>query len=267
MTEPNANQQNDSTQQEGTSGLAQPEYGIYKSPEYGALSNQYPADYDPYVYGHPDPPEEKTDDEKSGQSAANVQNTSVQHDPYGNPFKNDGSGATNQQGQTGQNGPYGNPYNQGGYGPNYGANYGQNGQTGQNQQGAYQNQQPYGWQNPNQYTGNAQGNSGNPNEPNLNDPNQNPLYGRWDVYAILAFIFSFFSVPLLPALMGAVAIWRTRTFHMKGMGLAVAAVVINLLYTITVVWMTINGMSTIDLYQDLLGGTGGTIVDDGSITA
>ena len=74
--------------------------------------------------------------------------------------------------------------------------------------------QPYGQQ-PN----------GQPHQPHyyhgidLNDPNQNPLYGHWDSYAIISFILAlFFPVPVLSALMGAVAMWRTRTFHMKGRG-------------------------------------------------
>ena len=33
---------------------AQPEFGQYNQPEYGAMSNQYPANYNPYMYGAPD---------------------------------------------------------------------------------------------------------------------------------------------------------------------------------------------------------------------
>ena len=111
--------------------------------------------------------------------------------------------------------------------------------------------QPYGQQ-PN----------GQPHQPHyyhgidLNDPNQNPLYGHWDSYAIISFILAlFFPVPVLSALMGAVAMWRTRTFHMKGFGLAVAAVVINVLYTIAVIWMAFNGYDAMSLYQEALHAT------------
>ena len=124
--------------------------------------------------------------------------------------------------------------------------------------------QPYGQQ-PN----------GQPHQPHyyhgidLNDPNQNPLYGHWDSYAIISFILAlFFPVPVLSALMGAVAMWRTRTFHMKGFGLAVAAVVINVLYTIAVIWMAFNGYDAMSLYQEALQQlTGGTGSSSDSISA
>ena len=116
---------------------------------------------------------------------------------------------------------------------------------------------------------------GSPHQPHyyhgidLNDPNQNPLYGHWDSYAIISFILAlFFPVPVLSALMGAVAMWRTRTFHMKGFGLAVAAVVINVLYTIAVIWMAFNGYDAMSLYQEALQQlTGGTGSSSDSISA
>lgn len=96
----------------------------------------------------------------------------------------------------------------------------------------------------------------------MNDPNQNPLYGHWDFYAILSLIFALLlPVPVLPAVMGGVAMWRTRTFRMKGFGLALAAVIINVLYTLGALWMAVNGLSTMDLYQQMmnsmLGGNNG----------
>lgn len=117
--------------------------------------------------------------------------------------------------------------------------------------------------------------NGQPHQPHyyhgidLNDPNQNPLYGHWDSYAIISFILAlFFPVPMLSALMGAVAMWRTRTFHMKGFGLAVAAVVINVLYTIAVIWMAFNGYDAMSLYQEALQQlTGGTGSSSDSISA
>lgn len=39
-------------------------------------------------------------------------------------------------------------------------------------------------------------------------------------------------VPVLPALVGAISMWRTKKLHMKGHGLALAAVIINVLYTL-----------------------------------
>ena len=66
-------------------------------------------------------------------------------------------------------------------------------------------------------------------------------------------------VPVLPAVMGGVAMWRTRNFRMKGYGLALAAVIINALYTVATIWLMINGLNAMDLYQQLLGG----MVDQG----
>ena len=192
-----------------------PKYGQYQQPEYGAMSGQYGPNYNPYIYGAPEP-----DTKKDSAAAAG-----------------DNGGAAQSQ-QAGQ--PYG-------------------------QQPAWPgNQQPYGQQ-PN----------GQPHQSHyyhgidLNDPNQNPLYGHWDSYAIISFILAlFFPVPVLSALMGAVAMWRTRTFHMKGFGLAVAAVVINVLYTIAVIWMAFNGYDAMGLYQEALQQlTGGTGSSSDSISA
>ena len=187
--------------------MSQPEqdklkYGQYQQPEYGAMSGQYGPNYNPYIYGAPEPDTKKDSDAAAG--------------------NNGGAAQFQQAGQ-----PYG--------------------------------QQP----------------NGQPHQPHyyhgidLNDPNQNPLYGHWDSYAIISFILAlFFPVPVLSALMGAVAMWRTRTFHMKGFGLAVAAVVINVLYTIAVIWMAFNGYDAMSLYQEALQQlTGGTGSSSDSISA
>ena len=75
------------------------------------------------------------------------------------------------------------------------------------------------------------------------DPSQSGEAAAGDAGAHDRVLALFFPVPMLSALMGAVAMWRTRTFHMKGFGLAVAAVVINVLYTIAVIWMAFNAMT------------------------
>ncbi|RSX51837.1 DUF4190 domain-containing protein [Bifidobacterium callimiconis] len=98
---------------------------------------------------------------------------------------------------------------------------------------------------------------------NLDDPNQNPLYGRWDPAAIIAFGSALLSIPVLPVLLGAFAIWRTGLFHMKGRGLAIAAVVIGLLVTALDIYLIVTGMDAqqfiLQLYGlDSYGGTGGT---------
>ena len=46
---------------------AQPEFGQYNQPEYGAMSNQYPANYNPYMYGAPDQPKPADDAQQTAQ--------------------------------------------------------------------------------------------------------------------------------------------------------------------------------------------------------
>ena len=220
-----------------------PKYGQYQQPEYGAMSGQYGPNYNPYIYGAPEP-----DTKKDSAAAAGDNGGAAQSQQAGQPYGQQPAWPGNQQAG-------GWPYAQGGQQSGPGAYPG--GYPGM--QG-----QPYGQQ-PN----------GQPHQPHyyhgidLNDPNQNPLYGHWDSYAIISFILAlFFPVPVLSALMGAVAMWRTRTFHMKGFGLAVAAVVINVLYTIAVIWIAFNGYDAMSLYQEALQQlTGGTGSSSDSISA
>lgn len=105
----------------------------------------------------------------------------------------------------------------------------------------------------------------------LNDPRQNPAYGHWDAYAIMSLVLAvLMPVPVLPALVGAISMWRTKKLHMKGYGLALAAVIINVLYTLAVIWLAMHGLSVADLYNEtlqyMLGGAGSGQGDE-SITA
>lgn len=182
MTASNDQSQPDaSTERSG----AQPEYGQVNQPEYGAMASQYPAGYDPYVYGRPEA-ERSEPAPENGPSG-----------PQAMPDRGP---------ETGERGP-----------------------------------QPF-------------------HGIDMDDPRQNPLYGHWDFYAILSLVFALLMpVPVLPAIMGGVAMWRTKNFRMKGYGLALAAVIINALYTVATIWLMINGLSAMDLYQQLLGG----MVDQG----
>ena len=147
-------------------------------------------------------------------------------------------------------------------------------QTGQYPSNGQQNPygaNPYG---PNPYDPNRYPQRGNmPYLPNLdlNDPRQNPAYGHWDAYAIMSLVFAvLMPVPVLPALVGAISMWRTKKLHMKGHGLALAAVIINVLYTLAVIWLAMHGLSVADLYnealQNMFGGAGSEQGDE-SITA
>ena len=200
---------------------SQPEYGQRTQPEYGAMANQYPMNYDPYVYGAPEPPKPKDEQQPSPvQTNPYMQSEGQQTNPYAVPGRQ----------RIGQN--PGSPYQ---YGPN-----------------AYQQPGMY--------------------PIDLDDPRQNPLYGHWDSYAILSLVFALLMpIPVVPAVMGAIAMWRTKKLHMKGYALGVAALIINVLYTIGVVWMAFHGVSTSDLYnqllQYLLGGGAGQGGDSSSISA
>ena len=153
-------------------------------------------------------------------------------------------------------------------------------QMGQYPSNGQQSMPPYsanGQQNPygaNPYDPNRYPQRGNmPYLPNLdlNDPRQNPAYGHWDAYAIMSLVFAvLMPVPVLPALVGAISMWRTKKLHMKGHGLALAAVIINVLYTLAVIWLAMHGLSVADLYnealQNMFGGAGSGQGDE-SITA
>lgn len=175
-----------------------PQYGQRKKPEYGALRSQYPANYNPYVYGRPD--------SGAARESAPQQTSPVAPSAVRRP-------GVQQAGPMGM-GPAGSVG-----GPRPAVN------------GSVPHQ-------PRMING-----------IDVNDPRSNPLYGRWDASAIIAFVLAVFSVPVLPAIMGIISIWRTRTLHMKGMGLAVAAVVLNVLTTVLDVWMMLHGVTTADLYQ------------------
>lgn len=253
-------------------------------PEYGAMAGQYPG-YDPYLYGRPDDDSQQQAD----QSAPDAQ-------PAKNQPAHHSSGQLSQGGQSwgsnqpSQQWPAGQPTqpNQpvwqpgGNQTPQPGGAYGQQAPLPFNPypygapepdptQSQPASQQPQQYPQSQQYAQpQQQTQQGRPDANmrygiDLNDPNQNPFYGRWDISAIMAFVFALFQIPLLPALMGAAAMWRTRTFHMKGYGLAVAAVVINILYTLGLLWLTLNGMTPLDLLNAM--STTGTTTDAGTMSA
>ncbi|MCH9275836.1 hypothetical protein JS533_006065 [Bifidobacterium amazonense] len=213
-----------------------PQYGQYQQPEYGAMVSQYPAGYNPYVYGAPDPtPATPAANAQPSMGPAAPSNAGyAQSDPYA------ASGRQPAQGNAGYGRP---PYMQ---------------QFPQPQQP----QQTADGHTPRYFHG-----------IDVNDPRQNPLYGHWDAYAIIALVCAlFFPVPVLPAVMGAISMWRTRTLNMKGFWLAFIAVFVNVFFTIMSVWLVMNGMSVLDYYQEMLNmieggtaGTGGT--GDGPISA
>ncbi|MCI1636698.1 MAG: hypothetical protein LKI30_01140 [Bifidobacterium crudilactis] len=190
-----------------------PEYGERATPEYGALKSQYPG-WNPYVYGQPEP---ERKDAETQQHATSANPFTGLHRPSGTGESS--NGASSQQ--AGSNHPGFNPasLNPGG---------------GQSRMSGGKGQP--------RFLGGV----------NLDDPNQNPMYGRWDPYAVISFITVFFmALPIFPLIIGIIAIYRTTVFHMKGRGLAIAAVVIAIIELITLAVMMYFGISTDELISML----------------
>ncbi|RYQ01919.1 hypothetical protein PG2089B_0801 [Bifidobacterium pseudolongum subsp. globosum] len=181
----------------GTQGANQPSYGQYLRPAYGAMDNQFPQDYDPYIFGRPDPEPQPAQASQAGPTPAVPQLNQAPTQPWAGQQAQ----APQAPGATQQGGKY----------PRY------------------------------------------VNGIDMEDPNQNIFYGRWDAGAIIAFVFALFlPVPIMPAILGALSMRRTRIMRMKGYGLALAAVIINVLYTIAFVWLMINGVSMDDVMNQML---------------
>lgn len=191
---------------------SQPEYGQYKRPEYGAMDSEFPRDYNPYLYGRDTP--------------ASLDEVARQVEQSRHPQSANNPNATHSPSQQPMAYPFGmSPQEQ------------QLHEEHMRQQQGYVPHIIHGV--------------------DVNDPQQNPFYGKWDLTSICAFVFalffpaSFFTVAI-PIIMGAMGIWRTKTFHMKGFGLAVAAIVISVLALLILIWMKMKGIDTQDLMNQMM---------------
>ncbi|WP_125963416.1 hypothetical protein [Bifidobacterium dolichotidis] len=201
--------------------------------EYGAMANEFPANYDPYLYGHPDTPASENAQQHTPQEMQPVQHTPQPpqqgpNHPYYNPefypF-----GLPDDAAQNGQS--------------NYGAPHPDDGMHMPPQQ---HHEFPQGPMNAQQKPHRII------NGIDLDDPQQNPAYGHWDPASIISFILALvFPCPILPAILGGMSMWRTKVFHMKGFGLAVAAVIINVLYSISFFYLMAHGISMNDLANQM----------------
>lgn len=207
---------------------AQPQYGQIRQPEYGQMASQYPG-WDPYVFGRPEPKEGEDAGDANPGAASNAasqtpapaqarpgvvqrpplsqQQLGFNPYPYGAPEQpGDGGNADGARGQVPE-------------GPRMGVP-GQGGAFGQ----------------------------GGANDPrfvmqpvDLDDPNQNPLYGRWDTMAIVAMVCAWMFPPV-GLVLALFSMRRTRVFHMRGRALAIAALVIAIINTIVDVIVSIYGI-------------------------
>lgn len=221
------NSQNDGTapQQPAAGGVQrrdQPEYGQYKEPEYGEMASRYPG-WNPYVYGAPEP---DADDGGNNAGAGGDENDSGSQ----------GSRTTNPI-----------------------AGYFGISSTPSQRPDAPHSRDMNGSRDPNGPANPSDGRYHNGID--LDDPNQNPLYGRWDFAAIVGFVTALIGVPVLPIILCALSMYRTKLLRMKGRGLAIAGLVIGLLNLAVSLYMLIAG---VDVYQllsqlygvDLTGGSG-----------
>ncbi|WEV41406.1 hypothetical protein OZX57_04965 [Bifidobacterium sp. ESL0682] len=221
--------------------VAQPEYGQVKVPEFGAMASQFSSNYNPYVYGKPEPPRQNGNGDQPRQGS-NVQGNGQQQ---GAQFGNHGNGMGQYQGNQGNPNNQGNmPY--GGYGQMSGNGYGNN----QN----YPYGQPYN---------NGQNVLGGPGAPgyqpdirngiDMNDPVQNPLKGHWDPMAIVSIILLFLPITFLPVITGAVSMWRTKKYHMKGFWVATVCMVLGVIATLFELWLVSKGIDMNSLMQQMMG--------------
>lgn len=241
----------------GPQGFGSNNYGPNAQFGYGPNnygSNPYGPQFGPNPYGPQAGPQ-------GPQGLQGPQGPQGQPNQPGNQGQPQNSGARNQH--IPQNGPFGfNPYEpQDGFGPQPGTfgpgqfpprAYGQPGpQPG-----------PQGPQGPQAGPQGPQGQPGPNGRPqpvaydqflrpfNPDDPNQNPVYGRWDMWSIIAFILSFYTYfAFLSLPLAIMAARRDKVLHMKGRGLAIAAIVLSVIGLIVMLLVTfgvpIPGLSSL----------------------
>ena len=188
---------------------------------YGAMDSQFPPGYDPYIFGRPESGETHEQVEREARDEENRIERRRADLRKPNPM------ATPPAGYGQQNGA---PWSNQNADPN----------------APFGDRRNYNADNRGKLPRYVQG-------IDLDDPNQNVYYGRWDTSSIIAFALSLLlPVPFLPALLGAFGMYRTKLMRMKGFGFALAAVIINVIYSIAMIWMMINGVSTQDVLNDML---------------
>lgn len=85
------------------------------------------------------------------------------------------------------------------------------------------------------------------------DPKKNPLYGRWDGMAIVAFILSLFDFTTIFGLViGIFSMIRTRKLHMKGFVFALFAVILGVIEVIVVVYLLYTGTSRTEFLEQIM---------------
>lgn len=201
--------------------------GEPQKPEYGAMLSDYPG-WNPYVYGAPEGKNSSRRARHGHDADDDLRVQGAQTNPSmndGGPFAANGNpanGNPNSQPYAGQRpNPYGTPAGNP-YGNPYGYPYGM----------------PYGG-----------GFFDDPDDPRF------PRQGQqWDPLAIAAIVMTFF-MPIFGLVFGLISMRRTRVFHLRGHGLAVASVVLSILSFVLTMWLMQSGYFD-PLFQSLTGDGG-----------
>lgn len=206
-------------------------------PAYGAMQSDYPG-WNPYVYGAPD-----SGSKGSGSSA----NSPAANTPQAFPLNGYGRQGAGNGGNAGAG-------NAGGMGNGRQDSLG----NAPAFSGQFSGQQTDGRNGARQGNGDGTGNGNIMWTPygsvNLDDPAQNPWYGRWDSLSVIAFITTFF-MPFVGLVLGCFAMHRTRVFHMKGRGLAIASIVLSVVLLVFQFYLVRSGMYT-QLLESISGTSG-----------
>lgn len=180
-------------------------------PAYGRLASEFPG-WDPYVYGKPKPSQEPKAQAKSKRIMV--------VSPFGAPSDTSTQGNNQAHGQQSHSG-----------------------------QSANTDYTSHNVNTPQFYDrdGNPVASPFERFEFDPDDPKKNPAYGRWDFYAIIAFIGSFFTQTTLLALFLAImSLNRTKILHMKGRTLAIIAIILCVLQIILFAYIVATGMTELE---------------------
>ena len=79
------------------------------------------------------------------------------------------------------------------------------------------------------------------------DPDKNPLYGRWSAMAIWSLVLSIFMLQPFALFLAGLAIPRARMFHMRGRVLAVIALILSAAEIAFIVWWIMTGHTVEEL--------------------
>lgn len=75
------------------------------------------------------------------------------------------------------------------------------------------------------------------------DPQRNPYYGKWNPLSIIAFVFLFTPFPIVSIILGLISARAIRKFHMKGLGLSIASILIGISVILSYAWLLYHGYS------------------------